>query len=150
LEDTRKNIEEKSRIHNDNFESKLRAYDTCMKTLNEKRENAIKALKDDTSFNMVLESIAQLGVVIREDQKEQFRIDYKSFIQDFNMFYQEVQELPKNSEAITLLFDRLFAVCEFIRKQQTTAINIATGEELTNKMWPLFCEYFFNVNLIHY
>lgn len=121
-----------------------------MQTLNEKRENAINALKDDMNFNMVLENIAELGVVIKEDQKDQFRIDYKNFIKDFNLFYQEVEELPKNSNAITLLFDRIFAVCEFIRKQQTTAINIATGEQLTNKLWSLFCEYFFKVNLNHY
>ena len=143
-------IEEKDRIHIEHFKNKLKAYDNCMIILNEKRENAIKALKEDKNFNMLLENIIKLGVIITEDQKDQFRIDYKKFIQDFNLFYQEVQELPKNSNAITLLFNRIFAVCEFIRKQQTTAINIATGEQLTNKLWSLFCEYFFKVNLNHY
>ena len=150
MEETKTSFEDAAKKHTDVFNEKSKTYKEFNKVLNEKREKAIQALKDDNNFNMLLENIAKLGVVIKEEHKVQFRIDYKSFIQDYNLFLQQLQELQKNSNAITLLFVGFLAICDLIRKQQTTAINIATGEELTNKMWPLFCEYFFNVNLIHY
>lgn len=150
MEETKTSIEKKDIIVNEHFKNILKNYDNYMIFLNEKRENTFRALNDDMNFNMLLENIKQLGVEIKKEHKDQFRIDYKSFVQDFILFLQQVQELPKNSNAIALLFDRIIAVCEFIRKQQTTATDLATGEQLSNKLWPLFCEYFFNVNLIYY
>lgn len=97
----------------------------------------------------VLEKLKKLEINIADKRIDIFKAKYKSFVKNFYLFLQEADELESKSNEITLKFDAIVSICEWLGNKQMHAVEITRGESLTHKIWSLFAIYHINqVNIL--
>ena len=85
-----------------------------------------------------------IGVTIDDEEMPDFKVNYHSFVQNFNLFFQELFDLECLSNKITLQFEKIVSDYEVFDRLQIDTIRLAQNEDISQKIWILFQDYYFN------
>ena len=118
-------------------------YEKLVSHLNEQKEAAISD-RSEVNIEEIIRKMQAIGVTITEEEMPAFKVNYHSFVQNFNLFVQEVFDLEYISNKITLQFEKIVSDFEVFGRLQIETIRLAQNEDISQKIWTLFQHYYYN------
>lgn len=101
--------------------------------------------RSEVNIDEIVRKMQAIGITITEEEMRDFKVNYHSFVQNLNLFVKEAFDLEYISNKITLQFEKIVSDYEVFSRLQIEAIRLVQNEDISQKIWTLFKEYYSNL-----